>query len=509
VTRSGRQKSLRYLLVLTLVLALIIAGFMVAYMPQIRKQSLADLMHLKTSQTVDRFRSFMLPIVTNLQLLTDWGQQGILDPADEPLLNKTLAPLLDTHLPHVSGLMLADTEGNEYSLLKINGEWSKRPHDETYDPRKSPWFQGAIDVIHSNEIYWTPVYAFPVSDRPGVAASISFQDEGGEKKTSVVALKVALKEVEALFSELPLGEAGRLLLVDEDFVRDFTRLKEDTWRQGDVSALTSLSLLKEPDVAAGLSNWQNNGSTHGLPLFFRTQNQGWWIEVNSIRLSKGDEAQLAVLLNDSLLQAETGRLAFMLLFGSLILLVIVLGFILVLSRKYGREAEAILEKRKYTDASEDQIRALIHQGEDDDLEFKSTLRWNLKTEKPDKFISLASLKTVAAFLNSDGGTLLVGVDDGGEILGIDMQNFSNEDKYLLHFNNLLKQHIGLEFVQHIAFGLKPIEDKKILVVDCEPSKEPVFLKQNDEEEFYVRVGPGSRKLPTSKVLDYLKSRGSD
>jgi len=286
-------------------------------------------------------------------------------------------------------------------------------------------------------------------------------------------------------------------------------LKEDTWRQGDVSALTSLSLLKEPDVAAGLSNWQNNGSTHGLPLFFRTQNQGWWIEVNSIRLSKGDEAQLAVLLNDSLLQAETGRLAFMLLFGSLILLVIVLGFILVLSRKYGREAEAILEKRKYTDASEDQIRALIHQGEDDDLEFKSTLRWNLKTEKPDKFISLASLKTVAAFLNSDGGTLLVGVDDGGEILGIDMQNFSNEDKYLLHFNNLLKQHIGLEFVQHIAFGLKPIEDKKILVVDCEPSKEPVFLKQNDEEEFYVRVGPGSRKLPTSKVLDYLKSRGSD
>ena len=504
--RSGRQKQLRFLLVLTLVMALIIAGFAVAYMPRIRKQSLSDLMHLKTSQTVDRFRSFMLPIVNNLQLLRDWGQKGILDPSDESFLDKTLVPLLDTHLPHVSGLMLADTEGNEYSLLKIEDIWSKRAQNETYNPRESPWFQGAIDVIHTHEVYWTPVYAFPMSDRPGVTASMSYKVEGAGETTLVIALKVALTEIESLITTLPLGSAGRLLLLEEDFVRDFTRIKEDAWQQGDVSNLTSLSLLKEPDVAAGLSSWQNSRAPHGLPLFFRSQNQGWWIEVNSTPLSAGDEAQLAVLLKDSFLQTETGRVAFVLLFGALALLVIVLGFILVLSRRYGRETEAILDKRKYTDASSKEIHVLIEQGEDDDLEFKSTLRWNLKTDRPDKNVSLSSLKTIAAFLNSEGGTLLIGVDDRGEVLGIDLQNFSNEDKYLLHFNNLLKQHIGLEFVQQISFGLKPMQDKKILVVDCEPSKEPVFLRHDDEEEFYVRVGPGSRKLPTSKVLDYLKSR---
>ena len=57
------------------------------------------------------------------------GRQGIFDLSNETHLDKILAPLLDTHLPHVSGFMLADTDRNEYNLLKINGEWSSRPHD--------------------------------------------------------------------------------------------------------------------------------------------------------------------------------------------------------------------------------------------------------------------------------------------------------------------------------------------------------------------------------------------
>ena len=77
---------------------------------------------------------------------------------------------------------------------------------ETYDPRKSPWFQGRIDVIHTNEIFWTPVYAFPASDRPGITASISYRTIGSStEKTFVVALKIALKEIEALIDSLPSG----------------------------------------------------------------------------------------------------------------------------------------------------------------------------------------------------------------------------------------------------------------------------------------------------------------
>jgi len=116
------------------------------------------------------------------------------------------------------------------------------------------------------------------------------------------------------------------------------------------------------------------------------------------------------------------------------------------------------------------------------------------------------LKTVVAFLNSNGGHLLVGVDDSSQVLGLEADRFANEDKYLLHVNNLINQHIGLDRSPYIRFSLVAIDEKKVLVVRCERSKTPVFLLMGKEEEFYIRTGPGSRKLPPSKIVPYLQER---
>ena len=152
------------------------------------------------------------------------------------------------------------------------------------------------------------------------------------------------------------------------------------------------------------------------------------------------------------------------------------------------------------------IRSLISSGESDRVEFKSSLRWNLKTDAADKRIEKAWLKSVVAFLNTNGGLLLVGVEDDGSILGIDADQFANEDKYLLHVNNRIKQHIGLEYAGFIRFQLVPVEHKNVLIVECQPSPSPVFLKMGNDEDFYIRIGPGSRKLTTSEVLSYVTNR---
>lgn len=153
-----------------------------------------------------------------------------------------------------------------------------------------------------------------------------------------------------------------------------------------------------------------------------------------------------------------------------------------------------------------QIKSLINQGESDHVEFKSTLRWNLKKERADKGIEKAWLKSVVAFLNTDGGVLLVGVGDDGEILGTAADQFENDDKYLLHVNNCIQQHIGLECSSFIRFHLVPVDENNVLLVECQPSPSAVFLKIGKEEEFYVRVGPGSRRLSTSEVLAYMAHR---
>lgn len=154
----------------------------------------------------------------------------------------------------------------------------------------------------------------------------------------------------------------------------------------------------------------------------------------------------------------------------------------------------------------DRIKSLISSGESNRVEFKSTLRWNLKTDRSEKVIEKAWLKSAAAFLNSDGGVVLVGVEDNGDILGIETDNFDNEDKYLLHVNNRIQQHIGLEHAGFIGYQLVRVDNKKVLLIECQPSPSPVFLKISKEEEFYIRVGPGSRRLSTSEVVAYVTNR---
>jgi CheY-like chemotaxis protein len=155
---------------------------------------------------------------------------------------------------------------------------------------------------------------------------------------------------------------------------------------------------------------------------------------------------------------------------------------------------------------EKQVRNWIDQGETEHTEFKSTLRWSLTKNQVDRGVEVAWLKTVAAFLNSGGGTLIVGVGDKGEILGIKKDNFPNEDKYLLHVNNRIQQHIGLEHAQNIEYSLIPIDQEKVLVIECKSSSVPAFFVQGNEESFYIRVGPGTRKLSISQTLTYLSER---
>lgn len=154
----------------------------------------------------------------------------------------------------------------------------------------------------------------------------------------------------------------------------------------------------------------------------------------------------------------------------------------------------------------ERVKSIIAGGETDQAEFKSTLRINLKTGNADKGVEKAWIKTIVAFLNSSGGVLLVGVEDDGNILGTAADQFENEDKCLLHVNNKIKQYIGLESAGFIRYRLVALGEREVLYVECRPSPSPVFVHLGKDEEFYIRVGPGSRQLSTSEVLKYVSNR---
>lgn len=160
----------------------------------------------------------------------------------------------------------------------------------------------------------------------------------------------------------------------------------------------------------------------------------------------------------------------------------------------------------FRDLNDASVATVIKEGESDQLEFKSTLRWNLHTNKSDKRMENACLKTIAAYLNSGGGTLMVGVDDEGVALGLETDKFSNEDKLLLHLNTLTMNHLGGEFAQLIKATIHTVDEQRVLVVQCLHSVEPVFFRRDNDEYFYVRTGPATAALSPSEVIAYLKGR---
>ena len=159
-----------------------------------------------------------------------------------------------------------------------------------------------------------------------------------------------------------------------------------------------------------------------------------------------------------------------------------------------------------TTAQNTSTATLIENGESEFVEFKSTLRYNLHTNKFDKNIEHAALKTIAAFLNSAGGTLLVGVDDHKNLLGLEKDNFKDDDHMLLHLTKMIQERIGIKQTQYVRAIIETKESLKILRIDVRPSTSPAYLEHNGEEYLYVRTGPATTRMNVSEVYTYIKSR---
>jgi DNA-binding response OmpR family regulator len=151
---------------------------------------------------------------------------------------------------------------------------------------------------------------------------------------------------------------------------------------------------------------------------------------------------------------------------------------------------------------------LISHGESAMFECKETIRWNIQAHRFDKIPEYMLAKTIAAFLNTAGGTLAVGVNDGGEIVGLHRDGFKDRDAVLLHFDNLIRSFLNDRCSPLIRTGFVEYEGREILRIDCQASPGPVFLKPptGNDVEFFIRRQASSVKLRTDEALAYIQQR---
>lgn len=170
----------------------------------------------------------------------------------------------------------------------------------------------------------------------------------------------------------------------------------------------------------------------------------------------------------------------------------------VLERRHDEFLPRIVEP-----TAAERIRYLIEQGESKTVEFKETLSWDVRKQSKEAYVEVSALKTIVGFLNSDGGTLFIGVSDDGEIKGIETEILnlhSSKDRFLLHFKNLFKSKIGELYYPNINSQVMKIDGAELFIVECSKSDYPCYL---DDRDFYVRTSPATDKLEGRKAHEYI------
>ena len=181
----------------------------------------------------------------------------------------------------------------------------------------------------------------------------------------------------------------------------------------------------------------------------------------------------------------------------------------LLARKLNEYMNALIQEPVV--ASERPIVEVIRLGEGPNLEFKSSLQWDVERNEPVKALRHSALKTLAAFLNTAGGMLLVGVEDNGDVYGLekDLSLASNSlDRFQQLLSSLIMDYIGAAVNPLIRVRFEEVEGKMICIIEADKSPDPVFLKGERGKEFYVRVGSTTRALDPEQTMDYIQTNWS-
>lgn len=156
------------------------------------------------------------------------------------------------------------------------------------------------------------------------------------------------------------------------------------------------------------------------------------------------------------------------------------------------------------------IPSLIKEGENQFVEFKSSLRYDYRQVKSQKSQEELVVRSIAGFLNADGGVLIIGVDKEGKITGLHNDYWTlkrrNKEGFQQRLISLISGRLGRDMAVHIHATFHLLGMNEICSLFIEPASKPVYVSEGSETVFYLRSGNVTNSLTTSETVDYLKHR---
>jgi hypothetical protein len=173
--------------------------------------------------------------------------------------------------------------------------------------------------------------------------------------------------------------------------------------------------------------------------------------------------------------------------------------------------------------SANEIQKCIDAGESAQLEFKATLLYHTKkqvsqpglpnSEYRSEDVLHSALKTIAAYLNSSGGVLLIGVSDDQTILGIErdycFSDTANQDKWELHLRNCVRGKFkdGASVNDYVETIFRTFDGKTVAFIRVtRRGKLNVLRDPKGQNQIYRRQGNQTTAVDAVDIEEFIEER---
>jgi DNA-binding PadR family transcriptional regulator len=170
------------------------------------------------------------------------------------------------------------------------------------------------------------------------------------------------------------------------------------------------------------------------------------------------------------------------------------------------------ESLKQPELPEKDIEELIKLEESSRLEFKSTFQWDIKLGRKNEELRKEVIKTAAAFNNTEGGYLIIGICDDKTIYGLekDYGTFSHpnkKDRFLQTLSNVIADRISREFASKIKVKICSYMNKDVCRIIVNFGDGPIWVREEKGDEvFYVRTQNSEKRMSPSEAVSYIRNK---
>jgi hypothetical protein len=500
-------------------------------------------MNDKVERLVGNANNVLQPIAMNLTIIEDWGMQNLIDLDDQESLYSRFRPMLE-HLPLVSSMMILKASTPSFFMYRQDSTWQfQNSNIDSLDNLALPWknfnrdstqgstseysnferFANSISRLDQNKknghsIMWTSAYNMPFLQDSVISGVVKWNADSIDSTEIVIALNVKTSSIIEMMSKLPVEESERHFLVN----KYGTEIGLLTANPIGIPSMPENVAILERDtnynalIDSALFKWKNEAKFSKEPFELIVDGTSWWSKFRAI--NKNNESIVLGLIisqNDLLHDFQKKRNSSI----AIIVIILLAGGTLVFlySRFYRNPANIFANQDGAYPLSDQDLKSLIKSGESSTLEFKSSLRWDFNKNEVNKRLQDVILKSIAAFSNSHGGQLFIGINDDGDILGLENDYASlkknDKDYFELHLRNLINNAYTIGYATNfITLYFPTIAGKEICIIVISEGDEPLFTMSTDKngtklEKFYIRSGNASREFDQmSEVFAYINKR---